>query len=67
MIEEIGRTVEIVGARFIVPQDMIWNSAKLFWIARRYRHQQRQHLKIPVGGNITEKIPTASSIWRRST
>jgi hypothetical protein len=48
MIEEIGRTVEIVGAR-------------------RYHQQQRQHLKIPVGVNITEKIPTALGIWRRST
>jgi hypothetical protein len=55
------------GVRFIIPQDMIWKSVKLFWIVRRCRYQQRQHLKIPIRVNITEKIPMAMSIWQRST
>jgi hypothetical protein len=33
---------------------MICKSAKLFWIAKGCCHQQRRHLKIPVGENITE-------------
>jgi hypothetical protein len=40
------------GARFIAPQDMIWKSAKLFWIGRRCHRQQRRCHKMPVGANI---------------
>jgi hypothetical protein len=51
------------GARSIVPMDMIWKSAKLFWIAKECRH----HPKIPVGESITERSLTEMSIWRSST
>jgi hypothetical protein len=46
------------GARFIVPMDMIWKSAKLFWIAKECRHP-----KIPVGERIIERSLTQMSIW----
>jgi hypothetical protein len=46
--------------------DMIWKSAKLFWITKENRHQQRQQLKIPVGESIIERSPTKMSIWQRS-
>jgi hypothetical protein len=59
--------MQISGVRSIIPQDMIWKSAKLFWIIRRCYHQQHRHLKIFVGANIAEKIPTVMSIWQRST
>jgi hypothetical protein len=36
------------GTRSNVSMDMIWKSAKLFWIAKGCRHQQHRHLKIPV-------------------
>jgi hypothetical protein len=36
------------GARSITPQDMIWKSAKLFWIVRRCHHQHRWH-RVPDG------------------
>jgi hypothetical protein len=55
------------GVRSIVPMDMIWKSAKLFWITKECRHQQRRHLKIPIGESITERSPMEMSIWRRST
>jgi hypothetical protein len=55
------------GVRFIISHDMIWKSVKLLWIARRCRHQQRRHLKIPVWANIAKKIPTTTNIWQRST
>jgi hypothetical protein len=55
------------GVRSIVPMDMIWKSEKLFWIAKGCRHQQRWHLKIPVGESIVERFLTATSIWWRST
>jgi hypothetical protein len=42
--------------------DMIGKSAKLFWIAKGCRHQQRHHLKILVGETIAERFPTAMSI-----
>jgi hypothetical protein len=54
------------GARSIVLMDMIWKSAKLFWIAKECHHQQRQHLKIPVGESITERSPMEMSTWQRS-
>jgi hypothetical protein len=40
--------VQKSGARSIVPMDMIRKSARLFWIVKQCRHQQRRHLKIPV-------------------
>jgi hypothetical protein len=49
-----------------IPMDMIWKSAKLFWITKENRHQQRQQLKIPVGESIIERSPTKMSIWQRS-
>jgi hypothetical protein len=55
------------GVRSIVLMDMIWKSAKLFWITKGCHHQQRRHLKIPVGESIAERFPTAMSIWRKST
>jgi hypothetical protein len=55
------------GVRSIVPMDMIWKSAKLFWIAKECRHHQRHHPKIPVGESITERSLTEMSICRSST
>jgi hypothetical protein len=46
--------VQKSGVRSIVLMNMICKSAKLFWIAKGCCHQQRRHLKIPVGENITE-------------
>jgi hypothetical protein len=34
--------------------DMIWKSAKLFWIVKRCRRQQRRHPKIPARENIVQ-------------
>jgi hypothetical protein len=48
--------------RFIVPMDMIWKSAKLFWIAKECHHQQPRHPKIPIGESIAERSPTEMSI-----
>jgi hypothetical protein len=56
-------TMQKSGARFIAPQDMIWRSARLFWITRRCRYQQCRHLRIPVGANTIERILTVTSIW----
>jgi hypothetical protein len=42
-------TTQRSGAKSIASMDMIWKSAKLFWIAKRCRLQQRQHPKIPPG------------------
>jgi hypothetical protein len=50
------------GARSIVLMDMIWKSAKLFWITKECRHLQRRYPKIPVGESITERPPTEMSI-----
>jgi hypothetical protein len=55
-------TMQKSGVRSIALQDMIWRSARLFWITRRCRHQQRQHLKIPIGVSIVEMILTTMSI-----
>jgi hypothetical protein len=42
--------------------------AKLFWITRRYHHQQHRWLRTPDGVNIVGAIPpTTISRWRRST
>jgi hypothetical protein len=46
--------------------DMIWKSAKLFWITKEYHHQQHWHPKIPVRESIIERSLTEMSIWRRS-
>jgi hypothetical protein len=53
------------GARSIVPMDMIWKSAKLFWIVKECHHQQRRHLNIPIRESITERSPTEMSTWKR--
>jgi hypothetical protein len=45
------------GVKFIISQDTIWKSAKLFWIARRCHHQHRWH-KNHVKVNIDEPILT---------
>jgi hypothetical protein len=42
-------TAQRSGVKSITPMEMIWKSAKLFWIAKRCRLQQRQHPKIPPG------------------
>jgi hypothetical protein len=55
------------GARSIVPMDMIWKSAKLFWITIECCHHQHRHLKIHVGESIAEISPMEVSIWWRST
>jgi hypothetical protein len=55
------------GARSTVLMGMIWKSAKIFWITKECRHQQRHHLKIPIGESITERSPTKMSIWWKST
>jgi hypothetical protein len=53
------------GARSIIPMDMIWKSAKLFWIVKECHHQQRRHLNIPIRESITERSPTEMSTWKR--
>jgi hypothetical protein len=53
------------GVRFIVLQDMMWKSTKLFWITRRCRHQHRWH-KNPVEVNIIESILITRIRWLRS-
>jgi hypothetical protein len=60
-------TTQRSGVRFITPMDMIWKSAKFFWIVKRCRLQQRRHPKTPVGENIAERSPTETSIWQKST
>jgi hypothetical protein len=42
--------------------DMIWKSAKLFWIAKRCHQQQRRHPKIPIGESINERSLMEMSI-----
>jgi hypothetical protein len=41
-IKRIGISIALMmqrsGVRSIAPQDMIWKSAKLFWIIRRCHH-----------------------------
>jgi hypothetical protein len=60
-------TTQRSGVRSIAPMDMIWKSAKLFWIVKRCHSQQRRHPKIPAGENIVERSPTETSIWQKST
>jgi hypothetical protein len=60
-------TTQRSGVRSIAPIDMIWKSAKLFWIIKRCRRQQRRNPKIPIGENIPERSPTEMSIWQKST
>jgi hypothetical protein len=60
-------TTQRSGARFSALMDMIWNSAKLFYIVKRCHPQQRRHPKIPVGENIAERSSTEMSIWQKST
>jgi hypothetical protein len=55
------------GTRSIVPMDMIWKSAKKFWIAKECCHQQRRHPNIPIRERITERSPMEMSIWWKST
>jgi hypothetical protein len=55
------------GARSTIQMGMIWKSAKLFWIAKECCHQQRRHLKVPVGESTVERSLTEMSIWRKST
>jgi hypothetical protein len=47
--------------------DKIWKSAKFFWIAKKCRHQQRRHPKVPAEESIAERSPTEMGIWWRST
>jgi hypothetical protein len=54
------------GAKFIIPLDTIWKSAKLFLIVGRCHHQHRWP-RNPVEVNITESIPTMRIRWRRTT
>jgi hypothetical protein len=67
-----GRSIALMrqksSARSIVPQDMIWQSAKLFWIVTRCHHHQHWWPKNPVGENTAGLIPpTMMSRWERST
>jgi hypothetical protein len=63
----VALTTQRSGAKSIAPMDMIWKSAKLFWITKRCHLQQRWLPKIPVGKSITERSPTEMSIWWKST
>jgi hypothetical protein len=45
------------GVRSITPQNMIWKSTKLFWIARRCHHHQHRWPRNPVGMNTAKPIP----------
>jgi hypothetical protein len=55
-------TTQRSGVRSIAPMDKICKSAKLFWIVKRCRPQQRRHPKIPAGENIAERCLTETSI-----
>jgi hypothetical protein len=59
--------MEKSGVRSIVPHDMTWKSARLFWIAKRCCHQQCQHPKNPTEVSISEVIKMMMSQWGRST
>jgi hypothetical protein len=52
------------GARSIVPQDMIWRSARLFWIVRRCHHPKRRRSCVKV--TTVELILTTRTRWMRS-
>jgi hypothetical protein len=55
------------GARSIAPQDTIWKSVKIFWIARRCHHQQHWWPRSPVGANTARPILlTTMNNWERS-
>jgi hypothetical protein len=60
-------TAQRSGAKSIAPMDIIWKSAKLFWIVKRYRLQQCRHPKIPAGESIAGRSPTKMSIWQKLT
>jgi hypothetical protein len=60
-------TAQRSGTKSIAPMDMIQKNAKLFWITKRCRLQQRRHPKIPAGESIAGRSPTEMSIWRKST
>jgi hypothetical protein len=60
-------TTQRSGVRSIALMDMIWKSAKLFWIIKRCHPQQRRHPKIPAVENIAERCSTEMSIWQKST
>jgi hypothetical protein len=60
-------TTQRSGVKSIAPMDMIWKSAKLFWIAKRCRLQQHRHPKIPAGESIAGRSPMEMSIWWKST
>jgi hypothetical protein len=49
------------GARSIIPQDMIWKSAKLFWITRRCHHQQHRWPRNPVRANTPRANPATTN------
>jgi hypothetical protein len=55
-------TTQRSGARSIAPMDMIWKSAKLFWIVKRCHLQQCRHPKIPVRESITGRSLTETNI-----
>jgi hypothetical protein len=54
------------GARFTAPQEMIWKSARLFWIRRRCHHQQHWHPKKLDGYINIGLILTMMNRWERS-
>jgi hypothetical protein len=60
-------TMQRSGVKSITPMDMIWKSAKLFWIIKRCHLQQHRHPKIPTGESITGRSPMEMSIWQKST
>jgi hypothetical protein len=63
----IALMIQRSGVRSIVPQDVIWRSAKLFWIVRRCHHQQHRWPRNPVGVNTTGLIPPPPmNRWERS-
>jgi hypothetical protein len=59
----IALSMQRCCVRSIIPSDMIWESAKLFWITRRCHHQWPRN---PIEANITELIPTATDRWEKS-
>jgi hypothetical protein len=57
----IALTIQRSGVRSIVPRDVIWKSAKLFWIVRRCRHQQHRWPR-----NLVEQMGEINVIFRGS-
>jgi hypothetical protein len=63
----VDLTTQRSGVRSITPQDMICKDVKLFWITRRFNHQQHMWPRSPNRKSIVGPIlPMMMSRWEKS-